>query len=204
MKATVIDSKNTDDIVVKVNGIIGFIKEKMENKPQPGDQIDIMLTGIKITESQRAILFCKLITDEVLVDHEGFEATGKSGRTLAKVPGSAMTLTPSMTGVIVAKNSVRFRDDWEESVEPLTPGKVYINQKDLGSKGFVRICGLDSIHDMDFFARNPQLLERKSRPKRPRNETTKPAPRKVMHLEVGTEKASEEQLAALADKFAKR
>lgn len=209
MKAIVVESKNTKDTVVKIHGIIGFIKVKGFEQPPIGTELDVMIVGIKVNKDDptKAVLFCRpIVEDDVLIPHEGFEFTGEHGRCIAKpcFPEEfQFTLTPGMTGIYAARNSDKVRPGWKESPEALRPGKVFIKDGELPKNKFVRVEGLDSVEDLDFWIRN----DKKMPAPKPRG-NKRPAKKKqkasgVMHLEVGKEPASQNQLDSLVEKFSK-
>ena len=68
MKAIVVESKDTKDTVVKVHGIIGFIKVKGFEQPPIGTELDVMIVGIKVNKNDptKAVLFCRPLMECVL------------------------------------------------------------------------------------------------------------------------------------------
>lgn len=201
MKVKVIESKNTEDTVIVVNGVIGFIKQKGFERPAVGTELDVMVIGVKLNPSDdsKAVLFCRPIeNDDVLIEHNGFEISGVNGRTTSKpvVPEEfQFMLTPGLTGVYVARNSEKVRPDWKDSPEALRPGKIFIKDEVLKKNGFVRAEGVDSIEDLDFWVRRAKVQGKKPRKKQKDNDRT-------VKL-IKTEPPTKAQLDDLVNKFKK-
>ena len=203
MKAKVIEGRGTTDMVVRVGQLIGFIKST--EKLPVGTEVDIVITGIKVhPETKRAIVFCRLVEkDDVLIYHEGFECTGPGGRTLAQPTDKEefkFQLTPRMSGVYVAQNSPKNRADWETNPEALRPGLVFIKASNVFETDCVRIEGLDSLDDLDYVVRNPELFRPVEKTKHSKQDKSKKQ-KKKHERPADAKPASNDQLSALVAKF---
>ncbi|RVU15455.1 hypothetical protein [Methylobacterium oryzihabitans] len=100
-----------------------------------------------------------ITTDDVLIEHEGFECAGSMARASARVTDEADArlkrehgrtvgwLAPGRTPVIEASN-VNAGSTWGIARKPLTPGTVYVSLSDL-REGRNRVTGIPDLEPLD-------------------------------------------------------
>lgn len=152
MKIKVEAGRKDNTPIARIDGMVCFFEGE---QPEIGSEVEAMIV---MPGKKGTTLRLRLVRhDDVLIYHDGFECSGSMCRTtaLAHIQGKTgprdyITLTPGRSGIYVADNvNCGFHG---LPYFPCIPGKVYVRDGDI-NRGTVRIQGLDSVEDMDFWRR---------------------------------------------------